>query len=125
MSRAALLALTLLAAACRRDQDLQDEARALTHGGDPARGRALIQQYGCGSCHEIPGVPGARGSVGPSLATLRERAFVGGVLPHTPENLYRWIEDPPKVDSLTAMPDLGVSEGEARHIAAYLYALEH
>ncbi|MGZ8456868.1 MAG: c-type cytochrome, partial [Gemmatirosa sp.] len=67
----------------RRDTEVR-EARALTHGGEPAYGRALIQHYGCGSCHEIPGVPGARGNVGPSLATLRQRSFVGGVLPHTP-----------------------------------------
>ena len=46
------------------------------------------------------------------------------MLPHTPENLMRWIEDPKKVDSLTAMPTLGVSHGEARDIAAYLYALK-
>lgn len=106
----------------RRDTEVR-EARALTHGGEPASGRVLIQHYGCGSCHEIPGVPGARGQVGPPLATFRERSFVGGVLPHTPANLLRWIQDPQKVDSLTAMPNLGVSERDARHIAAYLYTL--
>jgi cytochrome c2 len=122
---APLLIAAALSGGCLRDADVQAEARALTHGGEPARGHALIQQYGCGSCHEIPGVRGANGSVGPSLATMRQRSFVGGVLPHTPENLLRWIQDPPKVDSLTAMPNLGVSERDARHIAAYLYALDH
>lgn len=122
---AMLLVVGALAAGCRRSADMQQEARLMTHGGEPARGHALIQQYGCGSCHAIPGVRGAHGSVGPSLAAFRERAYVGGVLPHTPENLLRWIQDPPKVDSLTAMPNLGVTEGDARHIAAYLYALDH
>lgn len=37
--------------------------------------------------------------------------------------MIRWIVDPKGVDSLTAMPVTGVSEGEARDIAAYLYTL--
>jgi cytochrome c len=127
--RAVLAALTAAllgagAAGCRRDLDLQEEARALTQGGNSSHGHDLIKQYGCGSCHAIPGVAGASGSVGPSLASFRERAFIGGVLPHTPQNLMRWIEDPPRVDSLTAMPDLGVTHAHARDIAAYLYALD-
>jgi cytochrome c1 len=35
----------------------------------------------------------------------------------------RWIQDPPAVDSATAMPNLGVSERDARDMAAYLYAV--
>jgi cytochrome c2 len=120
----ALGAFGALGAGCRRSADMQEEARLMTRGGEPTRGHALIQQYGCGSCHVIPGVRGANGSVGPSLAAFRERAYVGGVLPHTTENLLRWLQDPPAVDSLTAMPNLGVSERDARHIAAYLYALD-
>ena len=115
-------ALLLAVLACdEEDPDATEEARALT-GGEPAHGRALIQRYGCGSCHMIPDVPGARGTVGPSLAGLAERSYVAGVLQHTPDNLVRWIVDPKGVDPLTAMPDLGVTRDEARDIAAYLYA---
>jgi cytochrome c2 len=121
---ASLLATLLTLAACGRGERGRAEARGLTHGGDAVRGHALVQRYGCGSCHVIPGVAGAVGKVGPSLADFRERTFVAGVLPHSPDNLMKWIEDPPKVDSLTAMPRLGVSHGEARDIAAYLYALD-
>jgi cytochrome c len=112
-------------AGCRSDHDFQEEARSLTQGGDPARGHALIRHHGCGACHVIPGVRGARGASGPSLATVRASSYVGGVLEHTPENLMRWIVDPPAVDPRTAMPPLGVTPQEARHIAAYLYALDH
>lgn len=120
---ALLLAAALAASlACdEEDPDADEEARALT-GGDPAHGRALIQQYGCGSCHSIPDVPGARGTVGPALTGIPSRMYIGGVLTHTPENLVRWITDPKGVDEKTAMPDLGVTPEEARHIAAYLYA---
>ena len=104
-------------------QRVMDNARSMTSGGDPSAGRELLVQYGCGSCHVIPGVPGARGAVGPPLGTIAERAFVGGVLPHNPENLMRWIENPQGIDSLTAMPTLGVTRNESRHMAAYLYTL--
>jgi cytochrome c1 len=36
----------------------------------------------------------------------------------------RWIRDPPGVDAKTAMPRLGVTEPDARDIAAYLYTLK-
>jgi len=36
----------------------------------------------------------------------------------------RWIQNPPAIDSKTAMPFLGVSERDARDIAEYLYRLK-
>jgi cytochrome c len=45
------------------------------------------------------------------------------VLPNTPANMLKWLHDPPAVDSLTAMPNVGVTPADARHIAAYLYTL--
>ncbi len=98
------------------------EASALT-GGDARRGPALIREYGCGTCHMVPGVDGASGKVGPPLAGIAQRAYIGGVLANSPENMLGWILDPKRVDSLTAMPNVGVSEPDARHIAAYLYTL--
>jgi cytochrome c1 len=93
-------------------------------GGDPERGAATIHRYGCGACHKIPGIPGAIGIVGPPLAKMAERGYVGGILANTPENLIRWLLDPPRVDPTTAMPNMGLSEAEARDIAAYLYTLK-
>ena len=57
----------------------------------------------------------------------RARRYIAGVLPNTSENMVRWITEPHGVDPLSAMPDLGVSEGVARDIATYLYeaAPEH
>jgi cytochrome c2 len=91
--------------------------------GDPARGRALVSSYGCVSCHEIEGVPGARGRVGPPLTGVGARMYIAGRLENTPENLARWVRDPKGVDEKTAMPNLGVTEQEARDIAAFLYDL--
>jgi cytochrome c1 len=49
--------------------------------------------------------------------------FIGGVLPNQPANMVRWIRFPQETDSHTAMPDLGVTERDARDIAAYLYGI--
>ncbi len=92
--------------------------------GDPDRGKAAIRYYGCSSCHTIPGVPGADALVGPPLLKMGRRGYVGGVLKNTPENMIRWIEDPPGVDPLTAMPNLHISNPTARDIACYLYTLK-
>lgn len=96
---------------------------APTTGGDPARGAALIQSYGCGSCHTIPGIRAAAGVVGPPLFFFSRRTYIAGELPNTPENLVRWVRDPPSVEPGTAMPVLGLDEQQARDVAAYLYTL--
>lgn len=92
-------------------------------GGVAAAGRRLIRENGCGSCHVIPGVRGARGTVGPPLTQFAERDFIAGKFQNQPGNLVAWLMDPPALDPGVAMPDLGLTEPEARHIAAYLYTL--
>jgi cytochrome c1 len=44
-------------------------------------------------------------------------------LPNSADNLVRWIQHPRTIEPKTAMPDLGVSNQDARDIAAYLYTL--
>jgi cytochrome c1 len=117
---ALLFAGVLLAAGCRGD--LKSEAALMT-GGDPDRGNRAIQTYGCGGCHSIPGVRGASGLVGPPLDNIASRAYLGGHLPNTPQNMMRWIRFPQEVDPRNAMPDMRVSDRDARDMAAYLYML--
>ena len=107
-----------------RDRDTQranDSTYAATHGGNPEAGAQLIVQSGCGGCHDIPGVPGPHGSVGPSLKDLANRQFIAGRLANSPDNLTLWIENPRAVDPDTAMPSIGLSHDQARDVAAYLY----
>jgi cytochrome c len=111
------LTLLLLLAGC--DRPLPDSEPAT--GGDPRAGRQLIQHFGCGSCHTIPGVPGANATVAPSLEKVKSRQFLAGRLTNTPENLQKWIRQPRSVDPKTAMPDVGLDASQARDIAAYLY----
>ena len=92
-------------------------------GGDPARGAALAQAYGCGACHEIPGVAGAVSTVGPSLARYAGRGTIAGRFAASPARLVEWIRTPQALEPGNVMPDLGVSEQDGRDIAAYLYTL--
>jgi len=116
-----LAAVAIATSACTHGEA---DAMALTHGGNAARGKELIRSYGCGSCHTIPRVTGAEASVGPSLQGIATRAYIAGVLPNQPENMIRWIMNPPGVDEKTAMPNLHVTARDARDIAAYLYTLQ-
>ncbi|MGA0607173.1 c-type cytochrome [Phenylobacterium sp. VNQ135] len=109
----------------RREQSEQVEARAMAiTGGDPHAGQGKISFYGCGGCHEIPGVERATGKVGPPLSGISGRVYIAGVRENTPQNLAQWIQDPHSVDPQTAMPTLGVTPADARDIAAYLYTLD-
>ena len=91
--------------------------------GDRVAGQAALTTHDCGVCHSIPGVRGARGLVGPPLAGFGQRIYIAGRFPNTEAMLVRWIVDPPALDRSTAMPALGVSEEEARDMAAYLLSL--
>jgi cytochrome c len=87
---------------------------------DPKRGAQLIGAYGCGSCHTVAGVTGADGLVGPPLTDFARRSYIAGELANNPENLQRWLRNPQAVEPGVAMPDLGVTDVDARDIAAYL-----
>jgi cytochrome c1 len=112
-----LLAASLLLGACARI----GRGPPAVRGGDASRGRAALLAHECGACHRIPGIPAARGTVGPPLEDLRARLYIAGRAANGPDNLVAWIRDAPAIDPGTAMPDLGVTEAEARDIAAYLY----
>jgi cytochrome c1 len=92
-------------------------------GGNARDGRKVIQASGCGACHTIPGIHAANGELGPPLNAFSRRTMIAGELPNTPDNLVRWIENPPSVESGTAMPNLGLDDKQARDAAAYLYTL--
>lgn len=118
----ALATACLVIAGCAHGQS--PPGFSISEGGNAQNGKALIVSKGCGACHVIPGVRGARGLVGPPLFFFGRRAIIAGELPNTPDNLVRWIKDPKTVEPGTAMPDLGLNDQQARDVAAYLYTLQ-
>jgi cytochrome c1 len=117
----ALLVVGAVAAGCASNARL-NRAEVVT-GGNKERGRSLLSDVGCGACHSIPGVKGANALVGPPLNRFGSRSFVAGELSNTPDNLARWIKHPQQVEPGTAMPDLNVTEQQARDMVAYLESL--
>lgn len=90
-------------------------------GGDPRQGRRAIVKYGCSACHVVAGVGKARGRVGPKLLDIHQQIYIGGVLPNSPANMIKWIRSPRQFSPETVMPNLDVSEQDARNIAAHLH----
>jgi len=117
----AVASLLPLIAGCRGGR--YTRAVQIVPGGSPRAGARVIEQFHCGACHMIPGIRDADGLVGPPLILFARRTYVGGEVPNTPPNLIRWIQDPKSIEPGTAMPDLGLSEQQARNVAAYLYTL--
>lgn len=109
-------AATLALSACGAD-----ETRQVTDG-DPDRGRTAVLDYGCVSCHTIPDLPEADARVGPDLGDFATRRMIAGQVPNQPEVLIQWLREPQSIEPGTAMPDMGISEQDARDIAAYLYS---
>jgi cytochrome c2 len=118
---AAMVCYAIACAACSAQS--ADASATSSTIGDPQRGAQLIQQFGCGSCHTIPGIRGANGVVGPPLYFFSRRTFIAGQVPNTPANLAHWIQAPGAIEPGTAMPSLGVTEPQARDMVAYLYTL--
>ncbi|HXU90274.1 MAG TPA: cytochrome c oxidase assembly protein [Methylomirabilota bacterium] len=95
----------------------------LRAGARPARAlalaTALLSSVALVACDQVAG---AVGSVGPPLTQVARRSYVAGA-PNAPDHLVRWIQHPRGVRPGTPMPEMGVTEGDARDIAAYLYTL--
>jgi cytochrome c1 len=96
---------------------------ALVPGGDAARGAEVIRSRACGGCHRIPGIRGADGLAAPPLDWIARRTYIAGRAPNQPEVMVRWVRAPEAIDPATAMPNLGLTEQQARDVAAYLFTL--
>jgi len=118
---AALTALAPLALLGGCDSGPKPPAGVL---GDPQRGKLAVTQYACHSCHVIPGVTGSDVAVGRPLEDIGKRRFIAGGLLNNQPNLMHWIRDPQSVYANSAMPNLGVTENDARDISAYLLTLD-
>lgn len=116
-----LSVIVLLTSACsERSRVSMDQ---LTMMGDPGRGVQAFIDYGCISCHTIPGVPRARGIVGPPLNSWSDRSFIAGQFPNTEENLTSWLMAPQAMLPGSAMPNMGVTWQDAQDMSAYLFML--
>jgi cytochrome c oxidase, subunit II len=92
---------------------------------DPAyaAGEKLFTSKGCVGCHSLVAVDPPKGMIGPNLANVGARSFIGaGSFRNTDETLARWIQNPQAMKQGVLMPNLGVKPDEAKLLAAYLRA---
>lgn len=117
---AALAALALAASGCAAGGT---PAARFVVDGDRDRAPELFRAYGCHACHTIPGVRRATGLVGPPLNEWGDRHYIAGRAQNNPDNLIRFLLNPESISPGTAMPITGVTDQDARDMAAYLYGL--
>lgn len=124
---AALTALLLAVVLAGCSDDVAAGATGNVSGarlqGSPRAGAREIARIGCGGCHTIPGITGADGLVGPPLSQIGRRMFLAGMLRNTPDNMVLWLREPQRIVPGNAMPNMGVTEQQARDMTAYLYTL--
>ena len=84
----------------------------------------LMTQYGCTACHNIPGVQGPHGMVGPPLEPMASRGSIAGKFPNNPDTMARWLQNPQAMDPQNSMPNLKVTAPDSRDMAAFLYTLK-
>jgi len=91
--------------------------------GNVELGREFFVLKGCTGCHVAPGMPNG-GQIGPNQTHFSQRPTIaGGVLPNTPEAVERWLKDPPAVKPGTLMPNLSLTDEQAKDLTAFLYSL--
>jgi cytochrome c oxidase subunit 2 len=83
---------------------------ALT-GGNAANGQKLMQTGMCVACHQMRGVPGMMGNVGPNLTHVGSRTTIAaGLYPNDAKNLARWIKNANAMKPGVGMPSFGIGE---------------
>jgi len=99
------------------------ETISVNKSGDYDRGRTLVSSLGCKGCHQIqpepdpnyrPTIQGIRMEQGPNLIGLGSKV--------NEDWLLSWLKNPYSYHKDTKMPNLRITDQEAKDIATYLLA---
>ncbi len=91
-------------------------------GGDAKRGKQLVEAVGCQACHVLGENTKVRELRGTSYDIAPELTRVGSKV--NPDWIYDWIRNPRHYNPTTKMPNLRLSDGEAKDVVAYLVTLK-
>lgn len=101
----------------------QQQAAPVDATGPAAAGKALFAGSACVGCHTIKGV--SAGILGPDLTHFGSRTMLAaGMWPNTPDNVAEWVKDPQRLKPGVKMPALGLTDEQAKAVAAYLLSLK-
>ena len=86
-------------------------------------GRRLFEHTSCINCHTVSGTA-ADGRFGPDLTHLMSRATIAaGAAENTPENLWRWIQDPNAIKPGSLMPAMKLGDADVDAVVRYMNTL--
>jgi cytochrome c oxidase subunit II len=101
----------------------QQAQPAQPDGGPAADGRGVFARSACIGCHTIEGL--SSGEIGPDLTHVGSRGIIAsGVLTNTPDNMAKWLHDPPAIKPGSLMPNLHLSDQDVNSLVAYLESLK-
>jgi cytochrome c oxidase subunit 2 len=104
----------------------QQPAAQPAEGSEAAAGLEVFLNR-CTQCHTVDpfNVVALDQFSGPDLTHFMSRdTIAGGALEYSPENLTRWLANPPEVKPGSFMPDLGLTQEEIDSLIAFLETLE-
>ena len=96
--------------------------KGISAGGDASRGKGLVETVGCKGCHVVADDLRMRQARGFSYDVAPELSRAGSKL--DPDWIFEWIKDPRAYRPATRMPNLRLTDQEARDIVAYLSTLK-
>jgi mono/diheme cytochrome c family protein len=96
--------------------------RGAYRGGSASEGKKLFETVGCQDCHVAGGFTKVREARGTSYDIAPELSRVGSK--DNPDWIYDWIRNPRHFNPQTRMPNLRLSDQEAKNIVAYLTTLK-
>ena len=96
-------------------------AKGAYAGGSAAKGKEIVESVGCLACHSIGDQTKVRALRGTSYDIAPELSRVGSKV--TPDWIFDWVRNPRHYNPTTKMPNLRLTDGEARDVTAYLATL--
>jgi cytochrome c oxidase subunit II len=102
---------------------LENESKPAVDDPDLRDGKTAFLAQSCINCHRVRGTA-AQGTYAPDLTHLMSRqTLAAGMIPNTPENLRKWVNDPQKIKPGCLMPAFGLSDRDRDLIVGYLQTL--
>lgn len=96
--------------------------KGVSAGGNAARGKEVVETVGCKGCHVIGTDTRMRDARGFSYDIAPELTRAGSKL--DPDWIFEWIKNPRRYRPNTNMPNLRLSDQEAKDVVAYLETLK-
>ncbi|HTR99908.1 MAG TPA: cytochrome c, partial [Bacteroidota bacterium] len=91
-------------------------------GGNAAKGKEVVESVGCLACHTIGDQTHVREARGTSYDIAPELTRVGSKV--RPDWIYDWVRNPRHYNPTTKMPNLRLTDAEARDVTAYLVTMK-